>query len=138
MRAEARTRRAAPSSAVDAVAARDVEAEPVGPASSTGTCTTRRPRRRRSVREAELAHEGRHRLAVLPGECAVRVHQPRPARRRSPLRSLRRDLAAAEAALRLPSGVSEIFHLVERQIAERGVEAQIGHASRRNGRAARR
>ncbi len=111
------------------IAARDVEADPIGPGDQH-----RHVHQHRSVdddgREGDVGDEGEHRVAILPGERAVRVHQPRRRLRRSPLRSLRRDLAAAETALRLPSAVSRKFDLVEREVAEREVEAERGHARR--------
>ena len=92
---------------------------------TTGAWTTNGPSDARSCRRRCSRDEGEHRVAVRPVEGAVGMHQPPPPVAALARRSLRRRLGGGGAlALRLPSGVSRRFDLVERQVAERRVEAE--------------
>ncbi len=69
-------------------------------------------------------------VAVLPGEGAVGVHQPRRRGAALALALLAARLGGGGDGLALAFGGLGEFDLVERQVAERGVEAQRGHARR--------
>ena len=93
----------------------------------TGAWTTSRPFDADRA-EGDLADEGEHRVAVVPGEAAVRVHQPRPRLRRSPRRALRTCLACCRRLGLLLESARRRRRLVERQVAGGGIEAEPGEA----------